>query len=65
LNTGPLPQDDPTQRCPDVALARNLLGWAPKFALEDGLQSTIVFARLFADVARRRHTHPQQRRKQS
>jgi UDP-glucuronate decarboxylase len=39
----PLPQDDPTQRCPDITLARNLLGWQPTVALEDGLQRTIVY----------------------
>jgi UDP-glucuronate decarboxylase len=46
----PLPQDDPTQRCPDITLARNLLGWQPTVALEDGLQRTIVyFAGLLAE----------------
>ena len=46
----PLPQDDPTQRCPDITLARNLLGWEPKVPLEDGLQRTIAFfARLLAE----------------
>ncbi len=46
----PLPQDDPTQRCPDIALARRLLGWQPTVALDDGLQRTIAyFARLLAE----------------
>ena len=46
----PLPQDDPTQRCPDIALARRLLGWEPRVALDDGLQRTIgYFARLLAE----------------
>jgi UDP-glucuronate decarboxylase len=45
----PLPQDDPTQRCPDITLARNLLGWQPTVPLEEGLQRTIVyFAELLA-----------------
>jgi UDP-glucuronate decarboxylase len=39
----PLPQDDPTQRCPDIALARQVLGWEPKVALEDGLAKTIAY----------------------
>ncbi|MCQ8279626.1 SDR family oxidoreductase [Acetobacteraceae bacterium KSS8] len=44
----PLPQDDPTQRCPDIGRARALLGWEPRVALEDGLERTVVFfARLF------------------
>ncbi len=39
----PLPQDDPTQRCPDIDRARELLRWTPKVALEDGLQRTIAY----------------------
>ncbi|HEX2839213.1 MAG TPA: UDP-glucuronic acid decarboxylase family protein [Phycisphaerales bacterium] len=37
----PLPQDDPTQRKPDITLARTKLGWEPKVALRDGLVKTI------------------------
>jgi UDP-glucuronate decarboxylase len=45
----PLPQDDPTQRCPDITLARGLLGWEPTVALEQGLRHTIdYFAALLA-----------------
>jgi nucleoside-diphosphate-sugar epimerase len=36
-----LPADDPLQRCPDITMARELLGWEPKVALRDGLQKTI------------------------
>ena len=32
----PLPQDDPRQRQPDIALARSSLGWAPTVQLEEG-----------------------------
>jgi UDP-glucuronate decarboxylase len=39
----PLPQDDPTQRCPDITLARKLLNWEPAIPLEDGLQRTIAY----------------------
>ncbi len=39
----PLPQDDPTQRCPDITLARGLLGWEPTVALDDGLTKTIEY----------------------
>lgn len=39
----PLPQDDPTQRCPDISLARHLLDWQPQVALEDGLRETIRY----------------------
>jgi UDP-glucuronate decarboxylase len=39
----PLPVDDPRQRQPDIALAREKLGWEPKVRLEDGLKETIAF----------------------
>lgn len=37
----PLPQDDPTRRCPDISKARSLLGWEPRIGLEEGLKRTI------------------------
>ncbi|MCR4343593.1 MAG: SDR family oxidoreductase [Candidatus Scalindua sp.] len=36
-----LPQDDPLQRQPDIALAKERLGWEPKIKLEEGLMRTI------------------------
>jgi len=46
----PLPQDDPMQRCPDITLARDTLGWKPAVALDDGLRLTIdYFARVLAE----------------
>lgn len=48
----PLPQDDPTQRCPDIARAAFLLGWAPTVQLGEGLQHTI------ADFRRRMTSKP-------
>jgi UDP-glucuronate decarboxylase len=41
LSFKPLPADDPQQRKPDITLAKNVLGWEPKVALEDGLKETI------------------------
>jgi UDP-glucuronate decarboxylase len=41
----PAPEDDPMQRQPDIRLARDKLGWAPKVALEDGLKETIAYFR--------------------
>jgi UDP-glucuronate decarboxylase len=38
-----LPEDDPVQRCPDIALARRILGWEPRVELEDGLTRTIAY----------------------
>ena len=43
LVTKPLPADDPRQRRPDIGLAREKLGWAPKVALEEGLKKTIEY----------------------
>ena len=39
----PLPQDDPTQRCPDITQAKEKLGWEPKVPLEEGLKKTIDY----------------------
>ena len=39
----PLPQDDPKQRQPDIALAKDALGFSPKVQLEDGLKETIDY----------------------
>lgn len=41
----PLPSDDPTQRCPDISLAKNKLGWEPVVPLKDGLIKTIEYFR--------------------
>ena len=41
----PLPQDDPVQRRPDIALAREKLGWDPRTPLSDGLEKTIAYFR--------------------
>ena len=39
----PLPSDDPTQRCPDITLAKAELGWEPKTSLKEGLKKTIPY----------------------
>jgi UDP-glucuronate decarboxylase len=39
----PLPQDDPTQRQPDIRLAKETLRWEPKIQLEEGLKKTIAY----------------------
>ena len=39
----PLPQDDPLQRCPDIALAKKALKWQPTINLEEGLKKTIAY----------------------
>ena len=37
----PLPEDDPKVRQPDIAKARDVLGWEPVVPLEEGLRRTI------------------------
>ncbi len=39
----PLPQDDPTQRQPDITMARDKLGWEPRIQLDEGLSRTIGY----------------------
>jgi UDP-glucuronate decarboxylase len=39
----PLPQDDPTQRRPDISRAERLLGWQPSVPLRQGLERTIPY----------------------
>ena len=45
IQTFPLPQDDPLQRCPDITMARRILGWVPTVPLEDGLNKTAAYFR--------------------
>jgi UDP-glucuronate decarboxylase len=45
-----LPQDDPTQRRPDITRARQLLGWHPTVPLPQGLERTVPY---FAERLRR------------
>ncbi len=39
----PLPQDDPMQRQPDITLAKEVLGWAPKVARSEGMERTYAY----------------------
>ena len=41
----PLPGDDPKQRQPDIARAREKLGWEPKVPVQDGLTRTVAYFR--------------------
>lgn len=38
-----LPADDPTQRRPDITLAKSKLGWEPQIKLDEGLDKTIAY----------------------
>ena len=41
----PLPSDDPTQRQPDIGLAKQKLGWEPKVSVDEGFKTTIDYFR--------------------
>ncbi len=41
----PLPQDDPKVRQPDIAKAKELLGWSPTVGREEGLKRTMEYFR--------------------
>ena len=44
-------QDDPSQRKPDISLAKQKLGWAPKVTVETGLTKTIAYFQTVLDEA--------------
>jgi UDP-glucuronate decarboxylase len=46
-----LPADDPKQRQPDIAMARDKLGWEPTVQLEDGLRETIAYFKRTLELA--------------
>ena len=50
----PLPQDDPTQRRPEITRAMQLLGWEPGVQLRQGLERTVPY---FADRLKRSAVH--------
>jgi UDP-glucuronate decarboxylase len=39
----PLPSDDPSRRCADIALAKAMLKWQPTVPLREGLARTIDY----------------------
>jgi len=47
----PLPADDPTQRQPDISLARSTLGWQPTIKLREGLGATVEYFRTLIKAA--------------
>ena len=51
----PRPADDPSQRRPDISLAREKLNWEPKVQLREGLKHTIEF---FRNIDLRQYRRP-------
>lgn len=49
----PLPQDDPTNRRPDISKANEVLGWTPKDLLEEGLKKTIKYFTEYSNINNR------------
>ena len=47
----PSPADDPRQRRPDIARAKELLGWEPRVKLDDGLKPTAAYFRALLAAA--------------
>ena len=43
LRFEPLPEDDPMQRKPDIALAKQVLEWQPTVPLEEGLKKAVAY----------------------
>jgi nucleoside-diphosphate-sugar epimerase len=43
IDFAPLPEDDPKQRCPDISLAKKILGWEPRISLEEGLRLCVPY----------------------
>ena len=50
-----LPIDDPTQRKPDITLAKNILKWTPKIQLEEGLIKTINYFKWLIKKENKKH----------
>ncbi len=46
----PMPEDDPPRRCPDITKANDLLQWAPKVGVEEGLEKTIAYFKKKLDL---------------
>ena len=42
---GPLPEDDPRRRCPDISRARRILGWQPTVPIEEGIRHMLAWLR--------------------
>ena len=61
----PLPEDDPLQRCPDITMAQNVLGWQPTIELDAGLARTVAYFKQMLGGSERRIALPGPSRPQS
>jgi len=46
----PLPEDDPTRRCPDISKAKRELKWEPTISFEEGIKKTIEYFRGLKEI---------------
>lgn len=53
----PLPQDDPRQRQPDIALAKRILNWEPKILRSEGLKITYQYFKSLPEEELRHKEH--------
>ena len=51
LEFRPLPEDDPKQRQPNIARARDVLDWSPKVKLAEGLRKSVAYFEKLASSA--------------
>lgn len=54
---GDFPMDDPVRRRPDIARAREVLGWEPKVPLEEGLCFSFVYCADYGEVCEYEYDH--------
>lgn len=53
-----LPVDDPTQRCPDISLARRCLGWWPRVDPAEGIARTVAYFSAERELTARARRRP-------
>ena len=53
----PLPVNDPKQRCPDIARAKEVLGWEPTVSRAEGLKLTYDYFKSLSEADLHRSEH--------
>jgi len=52
-----LPQDDPLKRCPDITIAKEVLGWEPQVSRKDGMQITYDYFKSLSNEELEKREH--------